>query len=206
MSGNNNDRKRIIVTPLIALLMAVVTSVAFSAVFVYYPITVQVSAVDTPVKIGYGSNSNQPDLGPGNTIQVSVGSNNASLSITIHPTYQVSYYKNISIITNTDSKAYNIYIRVVTPITVPSGGYAKLYIYNKGASRSLSGFPTPSPPTGSYVREINLATSGTTYIGSLSGGSVYEIDLYIYIPEGALLPSGTAELYFIYTPSGETPP
>jgi hypothetical protein len=204
MSGNNNDRKRIIVTPLIALLMAVVTSIAFASVFVYYPISVQVSAVDTPVKIGYGSNSNKPDLGPGNTIQVSVGGRNASLSITIHPTYQVSYYKNISIITNTDTKAYNIYIRVVTPITVPSGGFARLYIYNKGATRSMSGFPTPLP-TG-YVSYIDLTTTGTTYIGSLSGGSVYEMDLYIYTPEGASLPSGTAELYFIYTPSGEAPP
>jgi hypothetical protein len=72
MSGNNNDRKRIIATPLIALLIAVVTSIAFAAVFVYYPITVEVSAVDAPVKIGYGNNSNQYDLGSGN-IQVSVG-------------------------------------------------------------------------------------------------------------------------------------
>jgi hypothetical protein len=92
----------------------------------------------------------------------------------------------------------------VTSITVPSGGYAKLYIYNQGATRSMTGFPTPSPAN--YVKEINLATTGTTYIGSLSGGSVYEIDLYIYTPEGASLPSGTAQLYFIYTPSSETPP
>jgi hypothetical protein len=206
MSGNNKDRKRIIVTPLIALLMAVVTSIAFASVFVYYPITVQVSAVDTPVKIGYGSNSNQPDLGPGNTIQVSVGRNNASLSITIHPTYQVSYYKNISIITNTDTKAHNIYIRVVTPIDVPPGGYAKLYIYNKGAARSMTG-SSPTPSSGSYVGVVDLTTSGTIRIGSLNSGGVYEIDLYFYIPEGVpSLPSGTAELNFIYTPSSETPP
>jgi hypothetical protein len=118
----------------------------------------------------------------------------------------VSYYKNISIINNTDSKAYNIYIRVVNPITVPDG-YARLYIYNKGASRSMtdsSTFPIPSP-TG-HVSYINLTETGTTYIGSLSGGSWYEIDLYIYIPEGASLPSGTAQLYLIYTPSSETPP
>jgi hypothetical protein len=204
MSRSSNDRKRIIATPLIALLMAVVTSIAFASVFVYYPVLVQVSAVDTPVKIGYGSNSNKPDLGPGNTIQVYVGERNASLSITIHPTYQASYYKNISIIRNTDTKAYNIYIRVVTPIAVPSGGFARLYIYNKGATRSMSGFPTPLP-TG-YVSYIDLTTTGTTYIGSLSGGSVYEIDLYVYTPEGASLPSGTAELHLIYTPSGETPP
>jgi hypothetical protein len=204
MSRNNNDRKRIIATPLIALLMAVVTSIAFASVFVYYSISVQVSAVDTPVKIGYGSNSNKPDLGSGNIIQVYVGEGKASLSITIHPTYQVSYYKNISIITNTDTRAYNIYIRVVTPIDVPSGGSATLYIYNKGATRSMSGFPTPLPTN--YVSYVDLTTTETTYIGSLSGGSVYEIDLYVYTPEGASLPSGTAQLHLIYTPSGETPP
>jgi flagellar basal body-associated protein FliL len=203
MSRNNNDRKRIIATPLIALLMAVVTSIAFASVFVYYPISVQVSAVGTPVKIGYGSNSNKPDLGSDNTIQVNVGEGNASLSIKIHPTYQVSYYKNISIITNTDTKAYNICIRVVTPIAVPSGGFARLYIYNKGATRSMSGFPTPFPTN--YVSYIDLTTTEITCIGSLSG-SVYEIDLYVYTPEGESLPSGTAELYLIYTPSGETPP
>jgi hypothetical protein len=92
----------------------------------------------------------------------------------------------------------------VTPITVPSGGFARLYIYSGGATRSMSGFPTPHP-TG-YVGYIDLTTTGTTYIGSLSGGSVYEIDIYVYIPEGAPLPSGTAQLHLIYTPSGETPP
>jgi len=226
MSGNNliinnNGRKRRIITPLIALLIAVVISIAFASVFVYYPMIVTVSAVSPPIMIGYGSNSNQNDLGYGNTIQVSVGSNNASLSITIHPTYGVSYYKNISIITNTEpagGKAYNIYIRVVTPITLPTGsgsavsgtstsGIAKLYIYSKGASRSLSGFPTPSPASGSYIEVVDLTTSGTTEIGSLGAGQGYEIDLYIYIPEGASLPSTqTIQLYLIYTPSGETPP
>ncbi|NAZ14162.1 MAG: hypothetical protein GU359_08500 [Desulfurococcales archaeon] len=214
MSGNNlivnNDgRKRRITTPLIALLIAVVISIAFASV-VYYPMTVTVSAVNPPIMIGYGSNSNQSDLGYSNTIQVSVGSNNASLSITIHPTYGVSYYKNISIITNTEpdgGKAYNIYIRVVTPITLPTGSIAKLYIYSKGASRSLSRFPTPSPASGSYVKVVDLTTSGTTEIGSLDAGQGYEIDLYIYIPEGASLPSTqTVQLYLIYTPSGETPP
>ena len=223
MSGNNliinnNGRKRRITTPLIALLIAVVISIAFASVFVYYPMTVTVSAVSPPIKIGYGDNSNQKDLEDGNTILVSIGSNNASLSITIHPTYGVSYYKNISIITNMEpsgGKAYYIYIRVVNPINLPTGsgsavsgtstkGVAKLYIYNKNAQRSLSGFPTPSPGN---VNVVELTTSGTIPIGSLGAGQGYEIDLYIYIPEGADLPSEqTVQLYLIYTPSGEQPP
>jgi len=215
MSGNNliinnEGRKRRITTPLIALLIAVVISIAFAAVFVYYPMTVTVSAVNPPIMIGYGSNSNQYDLGHDNNIQVSVGSNNASLSITIHPTYGVSYYKNISIITNmepTGGKAYNIYIRVVNPITLPTDSIAKLYIYSKGVSRSLSDFPTPSPASGTYVNVVDLKTSGTTLIGSLGAGQGYEIDLYIYIPEEASLPSTqTVQLYLIYTPSSEEPP
>jgi len=215
MSGNNliinnEGRKRRITTPLIALLIAVVISIAFAAVFVYYPMTVTVSAVNPPIMIGYGNNSKQNDLGYSNTIQVSVGSNNASLSITIHPTYRVSYYKNISIITNTEpdgGKAYKIYIRVVTPIDLPTDSIAKLYIYNKEASRRLSGFPTPFPASGSYVNDVDLTETGTTFIGSLGAGQGYEIDLYIYIPEGADLPdTQTIQLYLIYTPSGEQPP
>ena len=236
MSGNNliinnEGRKRRIITPLIALLIAVVISIAFAAVFVYYPMTVTVSAVEPPILIGYGNNSNQNDLGynstlsSSNTILVSVGNNNASLSITIHPTYGVSYYKNISIITNTEigGKTYNIYIRVVTPINLnqltgsgsavsgkSTNGVAKLYIYSKGVSRSLSTsqsqFPTPSPASDSYVEVVDLTTTETKKI-SLGAGQGYEIDLYIYIPEGASLPSTqTIQLYLIYTPSSETPP
>jgi len=61
-------------------------------------------------------------------------------------------------------------------------------------------------PSG-YVKSVNLTSTGTTWIGYLSGGSAYEIDIYVYIPEGTSLPSSTtAELLLIASPSSESPP
>jgi hypothetical protein len=138
---------------------------------------------------------------------VTIGSNGASLSFTVHPTYRTCYWKNITIIKNGDSKAYNIYLRVDTPVSGISGATVKIYVYNKGAARSLSGYPTPTPTSGTYVAYVDLTTTGTTLIGQLSGGSTFEIDVYTYILEGSTLPSSaSASLLLIYTPSGETPP
>uniref|UniRef100_A0A7J3Z8P7 Uncharacterized protein n=1 Tax=Ignisphaera aggregans TaxID=334771 RepID=A0A7J3Z8P7_9CREN len=189
-----------------ALVVAIVMSIAFAAVFSYYPVSIAIAPTSPPVRFVTGSNANQPDLGPGNTIEVSIGSNETSASLTIHPTYQVTYYKNVTLIVNGDTKAYSIYLRVASAASLPPGATAYIYVYSKGASRSLSGYPTPAPS--GYVAAVNLASTGTTFIGSLAGGSAYEIDVYVYIPEGVALPAtpATAQLLLIATPSGETPP
>jgi hypothetical protein len=136
---------------------------------------------------------------------VNVGSNSTSVSITIHPTYQVTHYKNVTLIVNSDTKAYNIYLRVASAASLPSEASAVVYVYSKGASRSLSGYPKPTPS--GYVNSVDLTSTDTTYIGSLSGGSAYEIDIYVYIPEGTRLPSSTtARLLLIASPSSESPP
>jgi hypothetical protein len=128
------------------------------------------------------------------------------LRFTVHPTYQTCYWKNITIIKNDDSKAYNIYLRVVTPVSdLPSDATVRIYVYNKNATRSMSG-SSPAPQSGYYVGYVNLTTTGTTTIGQLSGGGVFEIDVYTYIPEGSLPSSASAQLLLIYTPSSETPP
>ena len=216
MSGNNlivnnNGRKRRITTPLIALLIAVVISIAFASVFVYYPMEVTLQPVQPPVYFETGSNADAYDLGrsdtTSNTISVSIGSNKASLTITVHPTYQVTYYKNVSIVYNNDGKSYKVCFRVNTPLSdLPSGSKVYLYIYSQGGTRSLSGNP---PTPSSYLAQIDLISTGTTCVGTLDSDNFYEMDLYIYIPEGA---SGitsttyTAEIHLIYTPSSETPP
>jgi len=209
------ERKKLL-SLILALLTAIMLSIAFASVFSYYPAQVSVAPTSPPVYFALGKNAGSSDLGSGNTITLTLGKNGSSGSITIHPTYQVTYYKNVTVIVNSDTKAYNVYIRVTSPITLPTGsgsaigtsptsGMAKLYIYSKGASRSLTGFPTPAP-SGSYIT-VDLTTTGTTSVGSLSGGGVYEIDIYIYIPEGASLPSSlTASIMLIATPSSETPP
>jgi hypothetical protein len=211
------ERKKIL-SLILALLTAVMLSTAFASVFSYYPAQVSVAPTSPPVYFALGKNAGSSDLGSDNTINLTLGKNGSSGSITIHPTYQVTYYKNVTVIVNSDTKAYNVYIRVTSPITLPTGsgsaistsptsGMAKLYIYSKNASRSLTGFPTPAP-SGSYIAVVNLTTTGTTSVGSLNAGSAYEIDIYIYIPEGASLPSSplTASIMLIATPSSETPP
>ncbi|MCC6009918.1 MAG: hypothetical protein LM588_02855 [Fervidicoccaceae archaeon] len=175
---------------LVAGLMAMVFVAA--SVFAYYPLSITVSPTTPPVTFATGSNSNQNDLGPGNTITVSLGSNSASASVTVHPTYQKTYYKDVLRITNSDSKTYNVYIRVDTAIaSFPAGSTILLKIYDSG---------TP-------IATVPLTSTGTVSIGSLSGGGAWEVDVEVYIPEGSSLPSSaTANLQLIYTPSSETPP
>ncbi|WP_434731102.1 hypothetical protein WLZ34_05770 [Thermogladius sp. KZ2Tp1] len=191
--------------------VAVFTSIVFASVFVYYPAWVTVSPVQPPVYFATGSNANQQDLGPNNTIGVSLGPNSASLAITIHPTYQVSYYKDIVRIVNGDSsKVYYAYLRVYTAATgLPDGSQLVLYVYSKGASRSLSGYQPPTPVSGTYLASLDLITATSQKFPiTISAGSPVEIDLYVYIPEGSTPPASvTAKLLLVYTTSStETPP
>jgi hypothetical protein len=160
--------------------------------------------VSPPIKFLAGSNANQSDLGGGgspyvsNTIGVIIGPNSTSLTLTLHPTIQHNYYRNVSLIQNTDGKAYYITIRVVTPASLPPGSQARLLIYN-------------APSGGSIVANVNLLTTGdttasATIAASGSPGSVWRIDLHIYIPEGSTVSATSASLQLIYSPSDETPP
>jgi len=217
MSGNNlivnnNSRKRRITTPLIALLIAVVISIAFASVFVYYPMAVTLKPAQPPVVFVTGSNAGKDDLGDGRNIYVSTGSNGTMLTIEVHPTYRVTYYKNMSIVYNNDSiKAYQVCFRVESPLSgLPTGSEAYLYIYAASSTRSLSGYPKPTP-SGSLA-QINLMSTEKRCVVTLGGKGYLEMDLYIYIPEGynVGMESGAtyiANLLLIYTPqTTETPP
>jgi len=221
MSGNNlivnnNGRKRRITTPLIALLIAVVISIAFAGVFVYYPMTVTLQPVQPPVYFAVGTNSNKDDLGnsvsdttyTSNTIYVSIISSGTSLDITVHPTYQVTYYKNVAIVYNNDpTKAYKVCFRVETSLNLPAGSEAYLYIYSQGDTRSLSGYPKPAPS--GFLAQIYLTSTDKKCVPTTLGSKQsYEMDLYIYIPGGGNLETTyTANLLLIYTPqTSENPP
>jgi hypothetical protein len=199
-----DDTRRAVV---LALAATIILSIAFSSVFVYYPITAQISPVETPVKLGYGSNAKRNDLGntggQSNKIDVTIGSNNASATITIHPTYQVSYYRNITIITNKDNKAYKVMLNVSSPMTnLPTNSKAKLYVFSKGADRSLSGWPSDNnlELSGSHYAVLDLTTTDTSSEFDLDAGAIVEIDILIYIPEGTSPSSATANIYLRYTP------
>ncbi len=175
---------------LLALLaLAATASIAFASVFVYYPVSVSVSPVAPPIVFEEGSNANQPDLG-GNTITVTLGANQTSASITVHPTYQTTYYKNITVIKNTDTaNAYYITIRVNTALPADYAG-SQLIIQ-----------------TGTGSVAVDLTATGDTVIGQIPAGGSWEIDLSFSIPEGSRLPAAaTASIQLIYSNSAETPP
>lgn len=196
------------------LVTTILLAVAFIAasVFAYYPLQLAVQPTAPPIVFAAGTNANQPDLGSGNTISVTVGQNSTSATITIHPTYHTTYYKNVTIIKNTDNKAYNVWL-VLDQVanTLPSGSKVYLVVYSKGATRDLSaGYPEPGAPSGA-VKVIDLTATGTNSpvsIGSLASGSTWEIDFMVYIPEGASIRSASAtfSMHIAYTAGSETPP
>jgi hypothetical protein len=183
----------------VALAITIILSYAFASVFVYYPITVSLQPVSPPIRFLDGSNANRDDLGGSgspyvsNTIGVTIGSDGANLALTLHPTKQHNYYKDVSRIENTDGKAYYITIRVNTPASLPPGSEARLLIYD-------------APSGGTKVVDVSLRATGDTSPVSIPAGAVWRIDLHIYIPEDSTASPTSASLQLIYSPSNEAPP
>lgn len=191
---------------LVVVAAAILLSLAFAGVFVYYPITVALSPTSPPVIFEKGSNADKDDLV--GSITVNIGANKTSLAITVHPTYQATYYKNISIIRNTNNKIYYVTLKVVDPIDgLPPGSKAILYIFEKDASRALSGWPPGNLEATGSLEYIDLTMSDQSGTVRIEAGRFVEIDLLVYIPEGSQV-SGpySAEVCLIYAPSDETPP
>jgi len=185
--------KKLLTIVLIALALAVVNA----SVFTYYPVSITLATQQPPLIFKYGSNTKKPDLWS-TTITADIGAANTSLTLTVHPTYQTTYYKDIARIKNQDSSnSYYVAIKVNTPFTGPSE--AKLLIYS-GSNN---------------VATVDLLTTGTTtWFGPISAGSEWSIDLKITIPETGGSPSSpptisqpTASIQLIYSPQNtETPP
>jgi len=181
---------------LIALVVAAATAVAVNAgIFAYRQMAASITVVQPVVVFDYGSNANQPDIGAGNIIAVVLGPNNVSATIAIHPTYQHTYYRNVTIVKNLDGASYYVAFRVVTPVTGwPAESTAKMIVYTSYDVK---------------VAEVDLKQPYTTgWIGPLSAGDYYRIDFYTYYPEGYPLPSNTqVQVQLIYSPQNhEAPP
>lgn len=187
---------------LLALLAAGI-AVANASVFVFYPITTTLSPVAPPIIFAPSSNTNTTDLG-GNTIQVVIGDANASLEITVHPTYQTTYYKDIALIKNTDSNKYYFCIKVDDALVDPIIDSAELYIYNVSTT----------PPT--LVTSVSLTATSTSCSldFAIGGGIQYRVDLNITISESGGSPDSppsltdnSATIQLVYgLASGETAP
>jgi len=168
--------------------LAALAALINAAAFAYYPININITGTQ-PVKFYPGSNAGHPDLGAGYNILVQTDDNGSSVEINIHPTYQHTYYHNITVVKNEDTdKSYYVAFRVTTPLSGwPASSVAKLLVYTS---------------EGGYVFHVDLKTTGTSaWIGPLSAGDHYRIDFYFYYPPGNPLPSGsTASLQLIYSP------
>ena len=189
-------RKKLLTIVLIALALAVVNA----SVFTYYPVNITLAPQQPPLIFKYGSNTKKHDLW-GTTITADIGAANTSLTLTVHPTYQTTYYKDIARIKNQDSSnSYYVAIKVNTPFTGPTK--ANLIIYDS---------------SGNKIKEVDLLSTGTpTWFGPISAGSEWSIDLEITIPEPQTgsyssspptISKPTASIQLIYSPQNtENPP
>ncbi|MEL9999736.1 MAG: hypothetical protein QXY82_00230 [Desulfurococcaceae archaeon] len=182
---------------LVLALALLAMTATLASVFAYYPLTLQVVPTAPGVVFEKGSNAGKPDIGTGNTITVTIGANNASASVEIHPTYQENYYKDVLRIKNTDDDAMNVYI-VFTSVSnnLPTGSTVKLFVYEEDTRVTV-------------LDVTNPALNQPNYINSIASGRVWQIDIYVYIPEGTVITeaSYSASAKLVYTPSSsETPP
>ena len=193
-SRTMEKRKKLLTIVLIALALAVVNA----SVFTYYPVNITLEPQQPPLIFKYGSNTKKSDLW-GTTITADIGAANTSLALTVHPTYQTTYYKDIARIKNQDSNSYYVAIKVNTPFTGPSE--AKLLIYSGSTNVAI----------------VDLLTTGTTtWLGPISAGSEWRMDLNITIPEpqtgsysssAPTISQPKASIQLIYSPqSTETSP
>ncbi|MEM1745405.1 MAG: hypothetical protein QXL08_00785 [Candidatus Nezhaarchaeales archaeon] len=201
---------------LASVLILIVAAFAAASVFAYYPFQLTVSPVSPPVTFEYGSNANQDDLGStgssSNKIKVSISPSGTSVTVEIHPTYNTTYYKNVTLLRNSDSKAYKVYLIISEKQeSLPSGSEVYLIVYNSSATRNLTGYPNPEPASNTYVNKIELVNTDTdtpTSIGTLNGDAVWEFDFLVRIPEGNSIENASTifKMHIVYTPSAEAPP
>ncbi|MEM1901940.1 MAG: hypothetical protein QXO38_05510 [Candidatus Nezhaarchaeales archaeon] len=183
---------RLVLLPVVAMLLA---TVALASVFVYYPLTIRITPTAPGVIFQEGSNAGKADIGTSNII-VTIGPNSTSASVTIHPTYQHNYYKDVLRIYNGDDDAMNVYI-IFDSLSnlLPGGSEVKMFFYQDNTK----------------VKELDITnptTSSPIPIGQIGSSATWQIDFYVYIPEGTSIDSASysASARLVYTPSDETPP
>ncbi|MEM0378987.1 MAG: hypothetical protein QXU53_06650 [Thermosphaera sp.] len=107
----------------------ILVSIAFASVFVYYPAAVNVNPSKPPVVFMEGSNSGGRDL-YGAIIEVTLDPTGTSASLTLHPTYQKTYYMDVLRIRNQDpNNAYYVKVKVAETVTRGNLASARIYLY-----------------------------------------------------------------------------
>ncbi len=191
------NRKSLYLMAGLALALALVNA----AVFVYYPVSIGLSPQKPPVYFDLGSNANQKDLW-GNTISVSLSQANTNLAIQVNPTYQVNYYKNITVIKSQDtSNTYYILFDVTDAIDDTNVTTAELIV---------------SDSSGTPIATIDLKSTGvqpSSWI-TVNPGETLTVSLEITItPDSGVtystspsLADGSATVKLIYSPQNTESP
>jgi len=165
-----------------------------TAVFVYLPGNISIVSVPPPVYFTAGTNANQPDIA-GNTISLTIGANQSSFSLTVHPTYQKTYYEDIVKIVNPALPAGDNYffgVKVITAVGAPFT-IAEMRIFDNAnnlilivdlTSATLQGWPT-----------------------ALNDNTQYRVDFMFVLPENVQLPGPmTVQIELVYSPQAAAIP
>jgi len=209
----NGKQKR---TLLVLVALAVAVAVVNASVFVYYGLTVNISGTEAEVRFAVGSNAGKSDLAS-RTITVNLdGSYNTKATITIHPTNEKTYYRDVLGIENHGvNRYYYAWIKVNTPISNQYIISATLYIKTSPkdppnvaiATIDLKS-NTIQPAYPNYIT-IPKATQTTDQNGNTvtTPGKLYiDIEIQIAGNVDASTVSDTAVLELIYSPQNiETP-
>jgi len=188
------------------VVLAVFVAAVNAAVFAYYPLTVNVAGTTAEVRFAAGSNANQPDLA-GNTIGVTLeGSCNTKATVTIHPTNERTYYRDVLWIENYGvGRTYYAWIRVVTPVTHTAILSAKLYV--KDANGNIVAMidlkqAGVQPGAQNYINYITIpAATQTGNPPTTTPGKLYiDIEVEIDRNTNAGTVTATAVLELIYSP------
>ncbi|MDI9619680.1 MAG: hypothetical protein QFX33_02520 [Candidatus Nezhaarchaeota archaeon] len=188
----------------LCVVLLVAVGLVCGGFFAYCPVRVAVEVVEPPIVFYGGNNANASGLS-GQLVQVYIGCGGASANVTVHAAARASYYVDVLRVFNRGNAGYNVYLRVVEALRgLPACGC--IYLYGEGAERVFAGWPAPAPE--GYLDELSLTDEGTAGPILLGPRETIEVDLHVYSPIGAELPTtlSRARLILIYTPSGEEPP
>ncbi len=193
------EYKNLVVPAVITVMLALVSA----SVFVYYPTTLNVSGVNPNVKFSLGSNAGGTDV-DGGTITVTIsGLNSTNASISIGPTNEKTYYKDLLKIDNYATFQYYGWIKVNTPISNVGVVSATMYIIDVSTNSIVATID---------LTQIGLQPANPFVIPASPDGvtpSSLQIDIEIVIDSNtdATTVTDTANIEVVYSPQNiETPP
>ncbi|MCX8196070.1 MAG: hypothetical protein N3F67_03210 [Acidilobaceae archaeon] len=146
-------------------------------------------AAQSPMRFEPGSNAGRPDVG-GYPIGVTINAEGDRATVTIRPTYQTNWYRDVLRISNFDSAARQTCIYVQSPAALRPGDRAELFVFPSGAARAVRGYPSPTFTSG-FLARLNLLAPDSACL-NLASGAVVELDFIVYMADDGRARGATA--------------